>query len=256
MTRIILASLTFALVFAGQAFSHEPAYYRIASGDSILSFTSNAPVPDKMVQVIAERTFVQSFSADIINSNYYQVQILKNIVWQGLHVTQYDYKPLASDRFRHVLWVYGHTIVKMEIFDTAGELMFSGAYLNADDMPEMQAPSPLSVSAASESFNFYGFTAIKTETSDNHLRVLFTDGLNRFSIFREPSPSGKAESQPDRQVVYANNVYNVTIDGYTYTVVGGLSFERMQEVLEIFITRISKIPVTSGSINENHKQNP
>ena len=224
--------LALFLFFSAEAFCQDEnlIFFRIVHENTVISFTNkpSPPVPP-MVGAIAMRLFDQPFSTEMVDSAFYQVNVTRNVVWQGSHVIQYDYKPVASDRFRYVLWVAGKAdVVKLEIYNTTGVMMFSGAYLDAGKLPGYSVPAFKKVEASK---SFYGFSLVRTEEKDDgSIRMLFSDGLNRFSVFRERQTEAR---EPDTRVVYGNNVYNVTRNGYMYTVVGSIPYEKMEEMLEL-----------------------
>ena len=240
--RLVPLALLIFLFFSTEAICHEEnlIFFRIVNDNTVISFTNkpSPPVPP-MVGAIAMRLFDQPFSPEMVNSAFYQVNITKNVIWQGSQVVQYDYRPVAADRFRYVLWVAGRAdVVKLEIYNTTGVMMFSGAYLEADKLPGHNPPSFKKVENAK---NYYGFTLLRTEEKDDgSIRMLFSDGLNRVSVFRERQTE---EREPNTRVVYGNNVYNVTRDGYMYTVVGSIPYEKMEEMLEL----IDIIPAGAAS---------
>ena len=78
--------------------------------------------------------------------------------------------------------------------------------------------------------------------------MLFSDGLNRFSLFRSPvseksqpaaavktqdETDNKTQSKTEHLIVYGNYVYNENRNGFRYTVVGTIPFENMAEMVNI-----------------------
>lgn len=226
----------------------EIIFFRIVNDNQTLSFTNySINIVPPMVQDIAMRTMMQRFSPEMIAKDYYQLTINRNIIWQSQNITQYDYNPLSKDRFRHILWLTEDLccIVKHEIYNHEGELMFMAISMDGQGM---KLPENQEVAELKSDRMYYGFANMHTEEGpEGTFKMLFTDGINRFSVFRALIDK-KNQDKTEKLIVYGNNIYNTSSENYRYTVVGGIPFERMEDIISILIKEEHKIPTASIKI--------
>lgn len=255
MMRLFLTLLFFCAVavFPYLSYSEDLIFYRMAHNEGTVSFFNfNAPLAHPMMREIALRTLRKPFYPDLVESEYYQLSITRGVLWQGAKVIQYDYAPLSADRFRHVLWVTEDLalVVKLEIYDNDNKLLYHAVRLSQ----HRASGNPVPVRNSSEQRkHYFGFTNQYTDNFlDGGMRMLFSDGLNRFSLFRAPVPEkaqsaaamktqdetdNKTSSKTENLIVYGNYVYNENRNGFRYTVVGTIPFENMAEMIAIIADR-------------------
>jgi hypothetical protein len=223
-----------SLIFTQAAFAGDALSYKIADENGYLDYCGcNAVRSGYMrdggrAREIAAHIMQKSFSPESVRSQFYQVNTMRGIIWQGDEIVQYDYKPLGKERFRHVLWVgsEGSNIVKLEIYDNENNLLFRGLDLEGSERYkfDLKKRNPLPEGG------YFGFVNVHREKKGKDgERLLFTDGLSRFSVFRAPPHRGKRGTE--RLVVYGNYIYSVTTDNSSYTVVGSVPFSFMEDVV-------------------------
>ncbi|MDR2104555.1 MAG: MucB/RseB C-terminal domain-containing protein [Deferribacteraceae bacterium] len=208
--------------------------YKIADESGYIDYCTCKAAPldikDIRAQEIAKHIMHKRFAPEFIRNQFYQLSTLKGIIWQGDEIIQYDYKPLSKDRFRHLFWVNAATsdLLKLEIYDQENKLLFRGL-----DLGGAHPYNPKSEKRPKERVlkgGYFGFVNIHREKKDGDMeRLLFTDGLSRFSVFR--SPPAKQRGYAEKLVVYGNYIYNVTTDNSSYTVVGSVPFAFMEDVV-------------------------
>ncbi|MDR2884361.1 MAG: MucB/RseB C-terminal domain-containing protein [Deferribacteraceae bacterium] len=242
-----VVALLILLIIPTIGLSDEIIYYNINHNGESLSFFNmlGAPVPP-MVQEISRRTLRKPFMPKRIDPNRYKVSIVQNITWQGMTVTQYDYKPVINDRFRHILWVLPDTneIVKLEIYDANDKLIYCAICLEHDhSLQTNKTKEQPEERLTAERFD--GFVNVsKEEAADGYIRMLYSDGLNRFSVFRTPLKEAKKEAE--RLVVYGNYLYNKDVGNFRYTVVGTIPYEKMEEFVNVL--SVVNVDKNSGDI--------
>ena len=232
--------MTFLLMIPlmGKGFSQEIIYYNIFHNGASISFLNvlGSPAPP-MAQEIALRILKQPFAPEKIKSEYYQISVNQGIVWQGKNVVQYDYTPIIPDRFRHVLWVLPESseIVKLEIYDTEDQMVFCAICLecnNLNTIRERQARRAQRQEKVENREIYNGFSVVSTSrTRCGNIRTSYSDGLNRFSIFKMPV-SVQKNTEPEKFVVYGNYVFNQDLNGFRYTVVGSIPFDKMTRMIQ------------------------
>lgn len=218
--------------------AEERIYFQVLSGEETVSFTNQAVSGvHPVLKDVALRTFTKPFSPELVKSDYYQLTVNRGIVWNGENLIQYDYMPLMKDRFRNVFWFTadGSGLVKSEIYDNDGRLLFSATCMT-NNMPVVPASSFVQLSMDESPLKFFGFANVYTESaSDGTFRMTFTDGLNRFSLFRS-LVKPKALKEQEKMVMYGNYVFNKIHGDYKYTVVGTIPYYKMEEVVVKAIT--------------------
>ncbi|MDR2400127.1 MAG: MucB/RseB C-terminal domain-containing protein [Deferribacteraceae bacterium] len=227
--------LALAAVFiSGSVFADE--IYKIADENGYIDYCG---CPEERIanmreagraREIAKHIMHKRFSPEFIRSQFYQLNTTRGIIWQGDEIVQYDYKPLSKDRFRHLFWVNtaNSGIVKLEIYDDENKLLFRGLNLNGADSPNHKFE--YRQDRRQLQGGYFGFVNIHREMKGEKIeRLLFTDGLSRFSVFRAPPEKGRRSSE--KLVVYGNYIYSITTDNSSYTVVGSVPFSFMEDVV-------------------------
>lgn len=258
MTRILTLAALF-LTLCTASYAAESIYFKIANDDGYINFlnvTDGSPQP--MVNEIAVSIIKRSFTPSTVRGEYYDLSVSGGIQWKGAEMVQYDYNPRKKDRSRYVFWVdnvSGETL-KLDIFDTGDTLLYSAIVLersaeSAED-PRI-APPPALKQLPPDVKGYLGFVNVQTQRSENGTaRMHFTDGLNRFTVFRAPS-DGK-EDAGEKLVVYGNYVYNRNVAKFRYTVVGSIPFERMEEIVKMISINIENdafTPTQEVEVEEN-----
>jgi hypothetical protein len=236
MRHLFLWALVFPVI-CGLAGAEDNLLYKIADENGYINYCGcSTPqykggyAKDGNVREIAEHIMHKRFSPEFIRSQFYQLNTTKGIIWQGEEIIQYDYKPLGKERFRHVFWVGADksNIVKLEIYDQENRLLFRGLDLEGRDIRSHKFDFKQKGGVLEG--GYLGFVNIHRDRKGGNVeRLLFTDGLSRFSVFRSPPVKDRRGSE--KLVIYGNYIYNVTTDNSTYTVVGSVPFSFMEDVV-------------------------
>ncbi len=232
MKHLFLAGLLF--VFSSGVFAKEMIFYKYAEGDgySVLVASADEAVPGLSARdVIARKMTAASFSLEDVPSDYYSVKATSGIAFYGENVTQYEITPLTGDRFSHVVWLDGGgNLIKTEIYDGAEKLMFA---FSSFDFGRASKPAPTKhkhAESAGRPF-FKGFAHIMTKRlPDGVTHLMFTDGLNRFSVFINPHPD---DSGTVSKIVYGNYLMSKVVSGVEYTVIGSVPYSTMEEFIKV-----------------------
>jgi sigma-E factor negative regulatory protein RseB len=154
-------------------------------------------------------------------------------------VTQYDFVPVLPDRFRHVVLVdekWDH-ILRREVYDTHNKLIYAYSYEDRVDEPAPFVEKP-SFTKYQHREEFPGFKRIfKRELEDGTVHSLYSDGLNRFSVFVKKTELNLEDSS---RIIYGNYVYRKKIGETLYTVVGTIPFPQMEKVVSRLTSKEDK----------------
>jgi sigma-E factor negative regulatory protein RseB len=137
---------------------------------------------------------------------------------------------LLPDRFRHVLLVdeKWDQILRREVYDPDGKLIYAYSFEDRDGelKPVIERPQP-ALSAGRDEFP--GFRAVfKKELDDGTIQTLYSDGLNKFSVFISKT---EAQIKDSARILYGNYVYRKKVGDILYTVVGTIPFPQMEKVV-------------------------
>lgn len=170
------------------------------------------------------------FDQSAVKKEFYNINKKSGIKFNGKEVTVFELTPVFKDRFIHSLWVYGkENIVRREVYNIKGKLMY--AFGHTSEVPEIiYKKNPEISEKVAIKMNYKGFDLKfikRIENGASHL--LFSDGVNSFSVF-VANPSLDKPAQ--QRIVFGNNVFLKHIDNTTYTVVGGLPFAEMENVVK------------------------
>ena len=245
MRRILLALTMLATPLTVNATDN--IYFYMISDNKTYTFMNFTPQVAPMMQDIAIMTLDRPFSSDLIHKDFYQLSITYGIVWNNFKAVQYDYKPLSDDRFRNVIWLTADkkAIIKVSIYDNAGRLIFDAICMNSP-IPIKETPDALVRALSRNDFIYKGFALAHAEFGPNDTyKMLFSDGLNRFSVFK--TLATKAEENRE-MIIYGNYVYNKIVGDYIYTAVGTIPYEIMEEVIEKLdeLAQEGLIPASGG----------
>lgn len=237
-----LTLLLCLLIVAYSGYAAEQVYFKIAVNENDYStfLTERRRTRKKTLQYLATKMRQYVFHPGSLNRDYYTVTENRGIKYFDRDVVQYDITPVKHDRFRHVLLVdqKKDVVIRKEVYDTNGKLVFSFTSLDrestehvddADSHPDPDSDA-VHIAAASvhhDAFNGYFVTADR-ELKDGTKHISFSDGLNRFSIFRK-----KINTEPTEQkrILYGNYIYRKKVGKELFTVVGTIPFEEMDDLI-------------------------
>jgi len=225
----------FFIVFIAN--SHAGIFFKIANDNS--SYSSFIIRSQENVEIqthfIAKKIKDNFFNISSVDTNFYQIAINRGAVFLNNKIIVYELNPTFDDRFKHVIWVTeNNVIVRKEVYDLKGKLMFSYGYV--DEIPDIKKRrlenknKSYDNKICSEVTEFRGFKVIGCRyIDDNTKHVVFSDGLNKFSVFIDED-SGKTIDK--KKVVLGNYVYRKRIGNKVYTVVGLIPFDTMDMVIK------------------------
>ena len=153
-----------------------------------------------------------------------------NIAFFGENLTQYKLTPTTDDRFSHIVWVDDKkSLIKTEIYDLSGKLMF--ALSNVDFLGNKKKSKQIADGKKNKNEAFFkGFSHMHTKTLPGDvIHATFSDGLNRFSVFINPSPESSGTAY---KIVYGNYLMTKVVNGIEYTLLGSVSYSIMEEFVD------------------------
>ncbi|UOD34214.1 hypothetical protein DSN97_08615 [Deferribacteraceae bacterium V6Fe1] len=172
------------------------------------------------------------FDINKTKKEFYNIKKKSNIKFNGKSVMVYELFPVFKDRFSQILWVNKNSIVRKEVYDLDGKLMY--AYGHTGDMPENEFEASNEneefVKKEFKNFGYRGFDIkMVKRLSNGALHILYDDGINNFSIFKTTPAIMKKEV---KRIILGNYVYSTNLDNSTYTVVGTIPYSEMNEVIK------------------------
>ena len=212
-------------------------YFKIALDEQTYyeNVLSDFDSVDNKLQYLAVKLIEKTLDLEDIDSDYYQINIYYNVRFLDETLNVYNFVPIFNDRFRHVVWVKGNLVIREEVYDLFDKLLYSYAFLNYDDREEKIRKIYRKVQVDTVPVSYYkGFNAIYIKTENNIMHVLYSDGLNRFSIFKKKY---KKKLLEENRVIFGNYVYRITEKGYIYAVIGTVPFNEMKRFLNIYIKK-------------------
>lgn len=228
MIRLLILFLLVPFLSYGET----KVFFKIAVDERAYSsfLLTETGMGDSSLHSLASRLKEMHFEPDKIQKDYYNIRVEYGMQYNGRDVAQYDIRPLLPDRFRHILLVdekWEH-IIRREVFDTNGKLIYSYSYEDKRDelKPTVSKPSP-SANSGREEFPGFRLTSRKV-LPDGTIHTLYTDGLNKFSVFINETDQNVSDSA---RILYGNYVYRKKIGGKLYTVVGTIPFPQMEKVV-------------------------
>lgn len=231
MKRIILLFCLVTATFA--SYASEQVYFKIAVNENDYStfLTDRISTKQQTMQYLASKMRQPFFEPELISRKYYKILESRGIKYFDVDVVQYDVVPIENDRFRHILMVdeQSGVVIRKEVYDTEGKLVFAFTSLDRDQKNDVVPDAErISQEPPVESFKGY-FLAYDKILKDGTRHMSFTDGLNKFSIFRKKSD---IELNVQKRIIYGNYVYRKNIDHELFTVVGTLPFDEMDRLVE------------------------
>lgn len=188
------------------------------------------------LQYLAFKLIEKYMNIADINSDYYQINIYYDVKFLDKKLDIYNFVPIFNDRFRHVIGVKNNLIISEEVYDHLNMLLYSYALLNFDIDKEANVKKiyrrnyidtvPLPC--------YKGFNAVYKKSENDILHVLYSDGLNRFSIFKKKIRKSMPE---ENKIIFGNYVYRVAKNGYIYAIIGTIPFKEMKRFLYLYIKK-------------------
>jgi sigma-E factor negative regulatory protein RseB len=228
MTKLIFLILFVPLICYGES----KVFFKIAVDERAYSsfLLENLGDGQSVLHSLASRLKEKHLELDKIEKDYYNIKIEYGMKYNGLDVVQYDIAPLLPDRFRHVLLVDAKSdhILRREVYDTEGKLIYAYSFEDKNDelKPVINRPE---LNLFQERNQFPGFKPVfKKELHDGTMQTLYSDGLNKFSVFVKTTEHDIGESS---RILYGNYVYRKKIGDSLYTVVGTIPFPQMEKVV-------------------------
>lgn len=190
---------------------------------------------DKRIKFIAKMIRENFFDINQISKDYYNIVTRDGIKIYNKLLKQIELTPIKNDRFSHIITVQGNLIVRREVYDTKNNLLY--AYGFTDYIPDIQ-PTPVPVDSKDVSLEkdniFYkGFKGkLIKKLEDGTIHYIFSDGLNKFSIFIKKN---EKSNNMVKTIAYGNYLLSKNVDSIQYTLIGTIPFEEMEN----FITHIT-----------------
>jgi len=228
MKYFVLAFLLLVYSYANAGFFFKIAVDNSSYSSFILKSLESAEIHTHfIIQKIRENYF----DISSVDKNYYQVSIERGVSLFNKNLILYELTPTFSDRFKHAIWVTDDNIVvRKEVYDLDGKLMLSYGYV--DELPKEESGPPAGLNKngkCDKSLNFRGFELYGCKRIDkNTQHLVFSDGLNKFSVFVDKNVEVK---KLRKKVIMGNYVYRKSFEGHTYTVVGSIPFKIMNDVI-------------------------
>lgn len=219
----------------------EKIFFKIAIDEThynVFEYSDTNNLPNRLYFVLG-RFHENIFDLKKIKKEFYNVLKRPDIKFDGKNLNVYELSPILKDRFINVLWVYETYIVRKEVYDLNGKLLYS--YGHSLSIPDSFSNKFVKNSEDEQMDNniittYKGFELKLIKKLDNNaLHMLFTDGLNNFSVFITTPAINKGEI---KRIVLGNYVLSKDYDNSTYTVVGTIPFEEMENVIQ-FTKKIS-----------------
>lgn len=224
--------LLFCLAFAYTGYGAEQVYFKIAVNENDYStfLTDRISTKKSTLQYLATRMRQPSFHPERLDRNYYEVRESRGIKYFEKNVVQYDVIPIYDDRFRHLLMVdeIEGVVIRKEVYDVNGKLVFAFTSLERtaeETKPELQRTSVEPIAKAFKGYSVMGERVLKDGTK----HISFSDGLNRFSVFRKKI---QTETADQKRILYGNYVMRKSVGKELFTVVGTLPFKEMELLIE------------------------
>lgn len=233
---IILIAL-FLLIETSTFALKSTLYFKIALDEQTYyeNVLSDFDSVDNKLQYLAVKLIEKTLDLEDIDSDYYQINIYYNVRFLDDNLNVYNFVPVFNDRFRHVVWVKDNLVIREEVYDLFDKLLYYYVFLNYDDSKEKIKKIYRKVQVDTVPVSYYkGFNAIYIKTENNIMHVLYSDGLNRFSIFKKKY---KKKILEENRLIFGNYVYRITEKGYIYAVIGTVPFNEMKRFLNIYIKK-------------------
>jgi negative regulator of sigma E activity len=228
MTRLLILFLLIPFICYGET----KVFFKIAVDERAYSsfLLTETGMSDSSLHSLASRLKEMHFEPDKIKKEYYNIKVEYGMTYNGREVSHYDIRPILPDRFRHVLLVdeeWEH-IIRREVFDIHGKLLYSYSFEDKQDELKPNVNQHLFSSKTGRE-DFPGFSIVFKKTlPEGTVHTLYSDGLNKFSVFISET---EQEFEDSARILYGNYVYRQKIGGKLYTVVGSIPFPQMEKVV-------------------------
>jgi len=241
--RNILLFILAVLCLSNTSYSYDSIYINIAINDKnykqiILKDNHNV----NNLKFRSLRLAEDTFNINTFKSEFYQINIKKNIKIFNKKISYFEISPVMNDRFKHILWLYkNNIIVRHEIYDLKNSLLYSSGYLN--NFPEHKKKI-INITKKSKNTNneldrYKGFFLIYESTLDNYIKhMLYSDGLNRFSLFVKKVYDENTDYQ---KIMFGNYVLSKKYRDKLYIIIGTIPYEQMQGFLKQYISKKEEI---------------
>lgn len=258
----VLQVLTIVMLCAGNGFAgSDMIFYKYADGDGYSMYISadgKNPENPSARDAIAKRLQGAKFSLADISKDYYKINITPNIKFFGENITQYSVEPISEDRFSHIVWVSNcGALIKTEVYDTNKRLVFAFSGVNFGTRESGRADRSERNFDRGNAKHFYKgyYHAFTKLMPGGVLHMVFADGINKFSVFLNPNPTGDGAVS---KIVYGNYLLSKVVSGMEYTVVGSVPYSFMEEIIRVMDPIKEKLsdvaekgqPITEDLLND------
>lgn len=212
-------------------------YFKIAVDDSSYANfeASDSGDPANKLHFVLGKFQDNIFNLNDVKKEFYNIIKRTGIKFNGKDVAVFELNPVFKDRFVHSIWVYGkENVVRREVYNNKGKLMY--AFGHASEVPDViYRKNPEIMGKVDSPITYKGFDLKFIKDIQNGAKhMLFSDGINNFSVFiTRPA----LDKPTQRKIVFGNNVFLENFDNVTYTVVGGLPFSEMENVVKYIHTK-------------------
>ncbi len=195
-----------------------------------------ASTPDKLdikLQFISDKIKDSYFNISWINKIYYKIRVHKDILYLNTPLEIYELTPKYNDRFKQYIWVSNNKIIRREIYSNTNKLMLAYGYIDT-------LPNTLSRKGKDNlhfepdyHISYKGFKVTLIRKLKNNIQhIMFSDGLNTFSVFIQKSFENILKPAFEKKSIYMGNyIYQKKINNELFTVVGTIPFIEMKKII-------------------------
>lgn len=239
--KLLIILITF--VFSSVAYSNG-VFVKIAIDDNSYVTINYKDIEDinlsdKRIKFIAKMIRENFFDINQISKDYYNIVTRDGIKIYNKLMRQIELTPIRNDRFSHIITVQGNLIVRREVYDTKNNLLY--AYGFTDYIPDIQ-PTPIDskeISLEKDNIFYKGFKGkLVKKLEDGAIHYIFSDGLNKFSIFIKKQ---EKSNNTVKTITYGNYLLSKNIDAIQYTLIGTIPFEEMENFITYITTKEKNI---------------
>jgi len=232
MKKLILLASFLAVGFS--AYADQQVYFKIAVNEKDYStfLTDRISTKRTTLHYLATRMREPFFKPNDLSRDFYEIKVTSGMKYFDRKVVQYDIIPKYKDRFRHLIMVseIEGAVIRKEVYDADNKLVF--AFTDLDSKRSFERPKPEKIRYKKDDNSFKGFEKISDRSmKDGTKHLVFTDGLNRFSVFKKRA---NVETHEKRRILYGNYVLRKKVDRHVYTVVGTIPFSEMEKVVAVY----------------------
>jgi len=239
--------LLLLFLFLPQFLFADRIFFKIAVDDSHYSTFEFSEIENinKNLHFIFSRYQDLFFDINNAKKEFYNIRKKPDIKFNGKSVNVYELFSVLKDRFSQTLWLSENFVVRKEVYDLKGKLMY--AYGHAADVPdkhnfEFSDETNVSRSDYSE-LTYKGFDVKYIKRLKNGaVHILYDDGVNTFSVFITVPAVMKEQV---KRIILGNYVYSVNYDNATYTVVGTIPYNEMDNVIKFISNK--KLDIKGGN---------